>query len=66
MSGVGSLAAQGNPLHRWCLNWSTLTRMAREDLAEVEEAARTKPTKEVLAGASVILKRCHMDFLSSR
>lgn len=31
-------------------------------LAEVEEAARTKPPKEVLAGASALLKRGHMDF----
>lgn len=66
MLGVGSLAEQGSPRPRWCLNWRIHTCMVREDLAEVEEAARTKPTKEVLAGASVVLKRCHMDFLSSR
>lgn len=62
MLGVGSLAEQGSPLPRWCPNWRIHTCTAREDLAEVEEAARAKPTKEVPAGASVIFKRGHMDF----
>lgn len=37
--------------------------MTGEDLAAVEDSAGVKAMKEILAAASVLLKRRHLDFL---